>query len=1041
MVPDDELARAVTALPLPTSAHAARDALLAGRPVEALERLDALGHPTAPGTAPGPAPDTAPALHLRGLAHLLRGDLYRAADAFQAATHADPTLFEPLYRLGSIQVLREEHAQAVRTLRAALDRQPDHAGAIAALAECHTRQSEPIEAENLARRGLVFAPDSTALLVALAGALRSQSRHAEAVPILRRALALAGDDPRIKVALGRSLLAQNRPAEARPLFEQVLRRNTEHVGALSGMAEALEMEGRLADAHGYVLRAVAAAPDRAALHVLNARIHLRSGRLQAAEDAAAMASTLAPGDPTALRIALRAATDHHRLRRAATYADQLRALAGDDPEALAALALACLLDDRHEDARTTLSRARDAATSSDAQRALGCLELAAGRAAAAAAHLTEALRLRGDDTLAQRLLESAWEVVADPDLDAAALVREALDGEARATPAGATDPIAERPMTGPIAPLVQAAMNRLLGASPERDKPRSPPVFERPPFPHPEQTPPPHPHEPPTLEFEAPLSRETSGSPAEVPDGVLTRLHRLRHLLRAEPDLSDLLGQITELIESHDSPLLLAVFGPRGAGKTAFVNALIGEPVIADDTALPHLVRYGRRTGGRVVHRDGRVEALGLTALSTALAERRLTPDDVRWIEILLPVEELVRASILDAPDPLDPGADDGLSRRADAVLWLVGADQPVERWAEAANWLARQPLTAIGVLTCADRIAPAEVETRLATAQALLGDRIEGLVAVSAHRGIEALRERDVGALKASGFVRLHRLMQAAFFSRAGQIRAAVTRARLAEVVEAARQRVAERVARLDAQAEAVRGLARRVESDRRLFAGSEEARAVRALEGAIDEAVRHAAVEVTALHRDHGGAFTRDQLVATLRDQLRDALAAAVDRVRATVDQRLEGLIRGYFEAFEQVFPGAAEKSAEAARVAGLQGILDGYRLLMLEEAFGRHRAYLEGWIDQAPLEALLAPGRALARADRGELLEADVLVVDLRRHGLRLDAARPPRLAGLGRPLFDGLTEFVDDTTTELRLARIAVVKRLVEPLARLGAGLET
>lgn len=1040
MVPDDELARAVTALPLPAAAFAARDALLAGRPVEALERLDALGPPTAPGTT-APAPGTAPALHLRGLAHLLRGDLYRAADAFQAATHADPTLFEPLYRLGSIQVLREEHAQAVRTLRAALERQPDHAGAIAALAECHTRQSEPVEAENLARRGLVFAPDSTALLVALAGGLRNQSRHAEAVPVLRRALGLAGDEPRIKVALGRSLLALNRPAEARPLFEQVLRRNTEHVGALSGMAEALEMEGRLADAHGYVLRAVAAAPDRAALHVLNARIHLRSGRLQAAEDAAAMASTLAPGDPTALRIAMRAATDHHRLRRAAAYAEQLRALAGDDPEALAALALACLLDDRRDDARSILSRARDAATSSDAQRALGCLELTAGRAAAAAAHLTEALRLRGDDTLAQRLLESAWEVVADPDLDAAGLVRQALDGagEARATPPGALHPVAERPMTGPIAPLVQAAMNRLLGGPPEREKPRSPPAVER--LPRPELTPPPRPHEPPTLEFEAPTGREASTSPAEVPDGVLTRLHRLRHLLRAEPNLSDLLGQITELIESHDSPLLLAVFGPRGAGKTAFVNALIGEPVIADDTALPHLVRYGRRTGGRVVHRDGRVEALGLTALSTALAERRLTPDDVRWIEILLPVEELVRASILDAPDPLDPGADDGLSRRADAVLWLVGADQPAERWAEAAHWLARQPLTAIGVLTCADRLAPSEVETRIAAAQALLGDRVEGFVAVSAHRGIEALRERDVGALKASGFVRLHRLMQAAFFSRAGQIRAAVTRARLAEVVEAARQRVAERVARLDAQADAVRGLAHRVESDRRIFAGSEEARAVRALEAAIDEAVRHAAVEVTALHRDHGGAFTRDQLVTTLRDQLRDALAAAVDRVRASVDERLEGLIRGYFEAFEQVFPGAAEKSAEAARVAGLQGILDGYRLLMLEEAFGRHRAYLEGWIDQAPLEALLAPGRALARADRGELLEADMLVIDLRRHGLRLDAARPPRLAGLGRPLFDGLTEFVDDTTTELRLARIAVVKRLVEPLARLGSGLET
>lgn len=1027
MVPDDELARSVAALTLPPAATAARDALLAGRPVEALAALDAA------------RPLSAPEIHLRGLAHLLRGDLYRAADAFQAATDADPTLFEPLYRLGLIEVLREEHPSAVRTLRAALERQPDHPGAIAALAECHTRQHEPAEAENLARRGLVFAPDSDALLVALAGALRTQGRHAEAVPVLRRALELAGDDPRTKVALGRSLLALHRPAEARPLFEQVLRRNTEHVGALAGMAEALEMEGRLQDAHGYVLRAVAAAPDRAGLHLLNARINLRSGRRQAAEDAAVLASTLAPGDPAALRIALRAATEQRRLRRAAAHAEPLRALLPDDAEALAALALVRVLDGRLEDARALLGHARDPASQSDAQRALGCLELAAGRADAAAAHLTEALRLRGDDTLAQRLLERAWEVVADPDLDGVAFIRAALTGEGEAvgedTLSGALDD--SRPMTGPIAPLVQAAMNRLLAADGAR--PPAPLTPAPAPLPPPrEATPAPRALDPATLEFEAP--RDTA-RPTDAPDDVLTRLHRLRHLLRAEPGLGDLLGRVTELIESHDSPLLLAVFGPRGAGKTAFVNALIGEPVIADDTALPHLVRYGRRAGGRVVHRDGRVEALGLTALSTALAERRLTPETVRWIEILLPVEELVRASILDAPDPLDPGADDGLSRRADAVLWLVGADQPGERWTEAAAWLARQPLCAIGVLTCADRVPPAEVEARQAAAAAVLGDRVEGLVAVSARQGIEALRGRDVGALRASGFVRLHRLMQTAFFSRAGQIRAAITRARLAEVVAAARARVTERVARLDAQAEAVRGLARRVETDRRMFAASEEARAARALEAAVDDAVRRAAVEVAALHRDHAGGFTGEQLVSTLRDQLRDAVTAAVDRVRGTVDRRLEGLIRGYFEAFEQVFPAATEKSAEAARVAGLQGILDGYRLLMLEEAFGRHRAYLEGWIDQAPLDALLDPGRALAHAARGQLFDADVLIVDLRRHGLRLDAARPPRLAGLGRPLFDGLTEFVEDTTTELRLARIAVVKRLEEPLARLGAGLVT
>ncbi len=1026
MVPDDELARTLAALPIPAEAGPARDALLEGDPAGALTLLDAVG-------ALPPV-----SLHLKGLAHLLRGDLYRAADTFAVVTDADPGLFDPLYRLGRIEALREEHDRAAEHLQAALALQPDNSEAIAALADCHNARGAATEAENVARRGLVFAPDDPALLTALGSSLRRQGRHADAAPVLLQALALRADDGRIRVSLGRSLLALNRPAEARPHFEAVLRRHTDEVGALAGMAEALEMEGRLADAQGYVLRAVAVAPDRPALHLLLARLGLRAGRFDEAEAAAGTASTLDPHSVDALRIALRAAHGAGHVRRAAGHAEALRRLRPTDAEALATTAISRVLDGGLDDARTLMARAAEPASSPSAQRALGCIELAAGRAQAAAGHFTEALRMRGDDDLAQALLELAWEAVAEPDMDGAAAMRALID--ARPEPPDESGDAHERmpsrrpSLTGPIAPLVQAEVNRLL-AGPPAPEPRS---LE----PHPqaarrnEVTTAPHSAEPPVDLDEPPDTHpNTARPPGESPDGVLTRLHRLRHLLRAESSLGDLLGQVTELIEGHDSPLLLAVFGPRGAGKTAFVNALIGEAVIPEDTALPHLVRYGRRPAGRVVHRDGRVEACGLTALRTGLEEGRIGPPDVRWVEILLPVEELVRASILDAPDPLDASADEGLTRRADAVLWLVGADQDEVRWHEAARWLAEQPMAAMGVLTRCDLADPSTVEARLKAAGDILGERVLGLVPVSAQTGLEALRKRDVAALRASGFARLHRMMQDAFFSQASQIRRANTLHRLAEIVDRAEIRVAERLIGMDEQARAIADLAERVEHDRETFSGAEEVRAARALEAAIGAAMRHAAAEVAALHRDHGGAFTREQLVATLRDQLRTALGEAVERVRGTIDTRLDGLIRGYFDAFDRVFP-AIEQSAEAARVAGLQGILDGYRLLMLEETCGRHRAYLEGWVDQAPLTALFEPGRALAVAGRGGLFDPDALVTDLRRHGLRLDHARSPQFTGLGRPLFDGMAEFVEDTATELRLARIALVKRLEEPLARLG-----
>lgn len=1025
MVPDDDLARTLAELPVPPGAGPARDALLEGDPARALTLLDG-----ADGLPPV-------ALHLKGLAHLLRGDLYRAADTFSVVIDADPSLFDPLYRLGRIEALREQHDAAVRHLQGALALKPDHTEAIAALADCHNARGACEEAENVARRGLVFAPDDAALLTALGSSLRRQGRHADAAPVLARALTLREDDGRVRVALGRSLLALNRPAEARPHFEAVLRRHTDEVGALAGMAEALEMEGRLADARGYVLRAVAVAPDRPALHVLLARLDLRAGRYEGAETAADTASTLEPGNVEARRIAMRAAHEAGHPRRAAAHAESLRRLRPTDAAALATLTVAHLLDGRVDEARGLMAKAVDPAASAAAQRALGCLELAGGRAQAAAGHFTEALRLRGDDALAQRLLELAWEAVAEPDMDGPARMRALIGPRPSAgddTEDGSDAPQPRRPaLTGPIAPLVQAEVNRLL-AEPPVSEPAPEPLAGEPR--RVEVTTTPHSAAPPVdLDGHPDTHPATAPSPNEPPDGVLTRLHRLRHLLRAESSLGDLLGQVGELIEGHDSPLLLAVFGPRGAGKTAFVNALIGEAVIPEDTELPHLVRYGRRAGGRVVHRDGRVEACGLTALRTGLAEGRIAPPEVRWVEILLPVEELVRASILDAPDPLDGTGDEGLTRRADAVLWLVGADQSRDRWHEAARWLSGQPMAAIGVLTRCDLRDPETVDRRLAEAAETVGDRVLGLVPVSATMGLDALRKRDVAALRASGFARLHRLMQDVFFSAAGQIRRVNTLHRLAEIVDRAEIRVAERLIGMDEQARAIAELAERVEHDRQTFSGSEEVRAARALEAAIGEAMRHAAAEVAALHRDHGGAFSQDQLVATLRDQLRVALGEAVERVRGATDARLGGLIRGYFDAFEDVFP-AVEQSAEAARVAGLQGILDGYRLLMLEETCGRHRAYLEGWVDQAPLTALFEPGRALAVAGRGGLFDPDALVTDLRRHGLRLDHARSPQFAGLGRPLFDGMAEFVEDTATELRLARIALVKRLEEPLARLG-----
>ncbi len=1086
-----DAAGALDGLELPEdSAEFIRDAhaaLIAGHPKRCVEGLEQLG-----------PVDGAAVPYLLGLAHLARGDLYRAGTAFEQATSADPLLFRARLQLARVYEARENHPRAAEVLRSALQLQPDEPDAIAALARCSTRMGRLERAEALARRGLELDADSPTLLRALADTLRAQGRHAEAAAALRLALPRAEGDEAVHVALGRSLLDLDRPDEARPIFGAVLRRNADSTEALAGMAEALEREGRLSEAHGYVLRAMAAAPDRASLHLLHGRINLASGRLDAAEGSASMAATLEPGNAEALRLALRAVQAQRRHADAVDYAGRLLKTAHGDLEAIAALAVHEVLDGRPEAAwrrvEPALARGEDAP---DLQLAAGCALLASDRPAEAAERFKEVVRLRADDALAQLLLGLAYRCEHDPGTRArAALAHILTTGEApdededdeddddatavletnAAIPGGPMEPITSelpRSVTGPIAPLVEAAVKALLAEDPSpnptqrwadgdpgasHEFPDAPPSFSpsdreptrpeidipadlRQPTPAPETT-------APRRRSDDVRDRLPIFGPDSQPPGVSLEvrlgrplvdvselLHPLRRVLSSEPAFTDLVARVEGLIETHDKPLGVAVLGPFRAGKTTFVNALIGEEVIRRDTAIPHRLRYGRRAGARVVYQDGRAETLPLDDLAAQSREHRLTPEAVSQIEILMPVEELTRVSIIDAPDPFDDAAAP-LVAQADAVVWLGGVDQGDSPWQDAAAWLDRHPVAALAVVTRADLVDAQSLERRRQATASLLGGRVSAVVAVSSKRGLTGLRTRDVSALRSSGFTRLHRALRTHFFSRAGLIRGDAVARRSDRICAEAKERVRARVERVSARADAVERLAARIADDRERFRHHAEAVALPQLKGALERALEECAGDLEEIRRENPGSFGRIHLLDALRSRLRRGFGEAVGEVRERLDRELGGLVDDYFDAFDQVFP-AHDDAAQSARIAGLHGIIEGYRQLLLEEAFGRHEAYLDGWVDQAPLQTLIEAGGVLAEPPEGgdESIDLEGLVAELRVRGLRLELARTPRLEGLGDAIFDGLAEFLEETAAEQRVARVDLEKRLLEPLDRL------
>ncbi len=53
----------------------------------------------------------------------------------------------------------------------------------------------------------------------------------------------------------------------------------------------------------------------------------------------------------------------------------------------------------------------------------------------------------------------------------------------------------------------------------------------------------------------------------------------------------------------------------------------------------------------------------------------------------------------------------------------------------------------------------------------------------------------------------------------------------------------------------------------------------------------------------------------------------------------------------------------------------------------------------------------------------------------YGLRLNAARAADLVGLGDPLFDSMAGFVAEIETDLRVYRVDLNKRVLDPIRRL------
>lgn len=319
-------------------------------------------------------------------------------------------------------------------------------------------------------------------------------------------------------------------------------------------------------------------------------------------------------------------------------------------------------------------------------------------------------------------------------------------------------------------------------------------------------------------------------------DAVLARLHAhardLAHL--------DGIQKVAELTQERARPVRVAIVGEFNAGKSTFINALIGADVaptgVLPTTATLHHLRYAQDPIARILffsdpetgaQRDDRL--LPLSELRPTL--KSLDAGEIRRVEILVPLASLTRAEILDtpgfnAPDPRHTEAAKSAFVEADAVIWLLDAGQALKQSEKRILDEARAAKVPVQILVNkADRMAPEQIAKVLASVDEGLAEAgltsWSPVVALSARLALQG-KLGDQDALARSGWARVQELMDTQIIGKSDDLKERALRRRALRLIDSllvvARAQEADEaraLAEAEARAQAAGSLAAKLDGD----------------------------------------------------------------------------------------------------------------------------------------------------------------------------------------------------------------------------------
>jgi tRNA U34 5-carboxymethylaminomethyl modifying GTPase MnmE/TrmE len=626
---------------------------------------------------------------------------------------------------------------------------------------------DPMRARAAAHRVLSRAPDSPIGLALLADAAEAAHLDAELALALEDLARLVPSQAEVWVRLARARRAtQAPPGDVRDALVRALS------VAESGEAARRDALLELADfdlAQGHGARAElwlerAALPERSpAVAVRRAESRLLRG------DGVGAARALEgiEASPTDGRIALARGRAMAMLDDPEAFGSLVRAMVLDVPGASESLSGALAFLPTDAQLRARLHSVVDAKGEQDLARWRAAFARAEGARDAARKALREALEA-GDLAAARPLLDAAID-----DRDAGA-----LDVAVRAWAEGDPDPIvaAARLVAGAVRAAEEGAgeavLDLLSRVADRRMLPWADALRQ--------------------AVADRWIPRE------EEPTDWTRLLDRLDAHARALGDLESV-AAVADVAVERSRPLRLAIVGEFNAGKSTFINALMGADVaptgVLPTTAALHHLRWAPDPFARIAFvaphdPPERIVAVGdlratLRGLDAAALDR---------VEILMPLESLQRVEILDtpgfnAPDPRHAQVARAAFEKADALVWLLDATQAMKQSERAVLEEAERARLPVQILVNkADRLTSEDLARVVSSVSLALSETgIRSLsppLAFSAKRAL-AGKLGDAAALEASGWGAVDALLESRIVARHTELKDRALRRRAARVVE----------------------------------------------------------------------------------------------------------------------------------------------------------------------------------------------------------------------------------------------------------------